>query len=119
MNVSAPRTRRRAIGDIARYSIAISGILEQSIVRAAQARSQAAGAANNLFDIQRVAEGVYAAIARPAALINCNAAIFVNRKDILIVDAHSKPSAAASLAAQIGKEVSSKPIRYIVNTHFH
>ena len=35
------------------------------------------------------------------------------------VDAHSKPSAAASLVAEIRKEVTNKPVRYLVNTHFH
>ena len=36
-----------------------------------------------------------------------------------MVDAHSKPSAAASLIAQIKKEVTPKPVRYVVNSHFH
>lgn len=52
-------------------------------------------------------------------MINCNAAIFVNSQDVLVVDAHSKPSAAASLIAQIRKEVTPKPVRYLVNSHFH
>jgi cyclase len=45
--------------------------------------------------------------------------IFENARDLLIVDAHSKPSAAAALVAQLRREVTQKPIRYIVNTHFH
>ncbi len=52
-------------------------------------------------------------------MINCNAAIFVRSKDVVVVDAHSKPSAAASLIAQIKREVSPKPVRYVINTHFH
>jgi cyclase len=43
----------------------------------------------------------------------------VNSKEVVVVDAHSKPSAAASLVAQIRKEITSKPVRYLVNTHFH
>ena len=58
-------------------------------------------------------------MARPAAIANCNAAIFENNADILVVDTHSKPSAVASLVAQVRKEITAKPIRYIVNTHFH
>ena len=38
---------------------------------------------------------------------------------VVVVDAHSKPSAAASLIAQIRREVTDKPVRYVVNTHFH
>jgi cyclase len=95
--------------------------LAGALLRAGRARAQAPSysGAPQLFDLRKVAEGVFAAIARPAAIINCNAAIFENEKDLLIVDSHSKPSAAASLVAQIRREVSSKPVRYIVNTHFH
>src|SRR5262249_41798300 len=39
--------------------------------------------------------------------------------DVVVVDAHSKPSAAAALIAQIKKEITPKPVRYLVNTHFH
>jgi len=105
-------TRRQAL------SMAV-GALAHGWVRAARARAQAPSAPARLFDIERAADGVYLALARPAVLLNCNAAIFVNARDILVVDAHSKPSAVAALVAQIRAEVSPKPVRYIVNTHFH
>jgi cyclase len=59
------------------------------------------------------------ALARPQALANCNAAIFVNSADVLVVDSHSKPSAAAALIAQIKQQITAKPVRYLVDTHFH
>jgi len=96
-----------------------ASVLELGFFRAAVARAQASTATQKLFDIEKVADGVYFALAHPAALTNCNAAIFVNSQDVLVVDAHSKPSAAASLIAQIQKEVTTKPVRYLVNTHFH
>ena len=73
----------------------------------------------NLFEIQKVADGIYFAHARPQAMINSNAAIFVRSKDVVVVDTHSKPSAAAGLIAQMKKEVTTKPVRYVINTHFH
>jgi glyoxylase-like metal-dependent hydrolase (beta-lactamase superfamily II) len=95
-------------------------MLEQAFLRAAQARAQAqVSPQGDLFDIQRVADEAYAAMARPQAILNSNAAIFERAEDLLIVDAHSKPSAAAALVAQIKKEITQKPVRYIVNTHFH
>ncbi|MEX2264669.1 MAG: MBL fold metallo-hydrolase [Bryobacteraceae bacterium] len=96
-----------------------ASVLEQAVFRAAHARAQSAAAPATLFEIEKAAEGVYLALAKPAAMLNCNAAVFVNARDILVVDAHSKPSAAAALVAQIRREVSPKPVRYIVNTHFH
>jgi glyoxylase-like metal-dependent hydrolase (beta-lactamase superfamily II) len=94
-------------------------LLEQAVFRAAHARAQSAGALPTLFDVEKVAQGVWAAIARPTALINCNAAIFETHDGLMIVDTHSKPSAVASLVSQIRRGISDKPVRWIVNTHFH
>src|ERR1700730_14563056 len=75
-------------------------------------------AAEDLFDIKPIADGVYAAIAKPAYKVNCNAAIIVLGDSVLVVDTHSKPSAARALIEQI-KKVTPKPVKYVVNTHFH
>lgn len=74
--------------------------------------------AEDLFDIKPMADGVYAAIAKPAYKVNCNAAIILLGDSVLVVDTHSKPSAARSLIEQI-KKLTDKPVRYVVNTHFH
>jgi cyclase len=99
--------------------LAGASILELAYYRAAWARAAAPDADGNLFDLQKVADGVFFAHAHPQALINCNAAVFVRSKDVVVVDAHSKPSAAASLIAQIAREVTTKPVRYVINSHFH
>lgn len=112
-------SRRDFLHQVMRTSLAGASILETGFFRAAVARAQAPEATGRLFEIQKVADGVFFALAHPQALANCNAAIFVNSQDVLVVDAHSKPSAAASLIAQIKKEVTTKPVRYLVNTHFH
>lgn len=96
-----------------------AGILDQALFRAARARAQSAAAPATLFDIQEAAEHTYLALARPAAILNCNAVIYVNARDVLIVDTHSKPSAAAALAAQVRQQITAKPVRYVVITHFH
>jgi len=100
-------------------ALAGASILELAYHRAAWARAAAPNADANLFDIQKVANGIYFAHARPQAMINCNAAIFVRSQDVVVVDAHSKPSAAASLIGQIKREITTKPVRYVINTHFH
>jgi glyoxylase-like metal-dependent hydrolase (beta-lactamase superfamily II) len=94
-------------------------LLERAALLATQARAQSKGPLPKLFEIEKVAEGVYAALANGRALINCNAAIFERERDLLIVDAHSQPSAVYALVAQIRREVTQKPVRYVVATHLH
>ena len=68
------------------------------------------------FDIIPVADGVYAAIGRPGVF--SNAAIIINRDDVLVVDSHLRPSWAQDLIREI-KKLTDKPVRYVVNTHWH
>jgi cyclase len=73
---------------------------------------------SELFEIKPVADGVYAAVAARAYKVNSNAAIVVNEDGVVVVDSHSKPSAARALVEQI-KGITSKPVRHVINTHFH
>jgi cyclase len=75
-------------------------------------------AAQDLFDLQKVADGVYAALAKPRTPINCNAAVVVLDDAVLVVDTHSRPSSARALIGQI-KTITDQPVRFAVNTHFH
>jgi cyclase len=74
--------------------------------------------AQDLFDLQPVRPGLYAAVARPQTIINSNGAVVVLDDGVLVVDTHSKPSAARALMAQI-KTVTDKPVRWVVDSHFH
>jgi hypothetical protein len=100
-------------------ALAGASLMELAFHRAAWARAAAPVDDGGLFDIQQATPGVYFAHAKPRAMINCNAAIFVRSKDVVVVDAHSKPSAAASVIRQIRRQVTDKPVRYVINTHFH
>jgi cyclase len=71
-----------------------------------------------LFELVKVKDGIYAAVARPQYKLNCNAAVIINEDDVLIVDSHSKPSAARALLKLIRK-ITQNPVRHVVNTHFH
>lgn len=71
-----------------------------------------------LFDLKPVVNGVYVAIARPQYKVNCNAVIILLEDSVLVVDTHSKPSAARALIAEI-KAITDKPVKYVVNSHFH
>lgn len=75
-------------------------------------------AAEPLFDLKPVVPGVWAAIAKEQYKVNCNAAVIELDDGLLVVDTHSKPSAARALIDQI-KTVSNKPVKFVVDTHFH
>jgi cyclase len=75
-------------------------------------------AAEELFTLTKIVDGVYAAIAKPAYKVNCNALVVILDDGVLVVDTHSKPSAARALIEQI-KTITDKPVRFVVNTHFH
>jgi glyoxylase-like metal-dependent hydrolase (beta-lactamase superfamily II) len=70
------------------------------------------------FDVQTVADGVHAAVAAPAYKVNCNTAIIENDDGVIIVDTHSKPSAARVIIERL-RAITDKPVRYVINTHFH
>jgi cyclase len=70
------------------------------------------------FEVKKVADGVWVAVAAPAYKVNCNTAIIENDDGVMVVDTHSKPSAARVIVERL-REMTSKPVRYVVNTHFH
>jgi len=75
-------------------------------------------AADDIFQIVRISDGVYAAIAGPTFRLNCNAAIIVQDDGVVVVDSESIPSAAREVIAAI-KRVTDKPVKYLIITHFH
>ncbi len=77
-----------------------------------------ASESSSVFDIQKVAEGVYAAIPKPGKIVGANAAFVVDRDEVLVVDTHYRPSAARALIAEI-KNITPLPVRYVMNTHWH
>jgi len=121
MNEQRRQTRRGFLSRLAGPAWAGYAVMDQAFFRAARARAQSKApvALPKLFDLHKAAEGVYLAQARPQTMVNCNAVVIENAADLMIVDAHSKPSAAASLLRQIRAELTPKPVRYIVASHFH
>ncbi|PYO01988.1 MAG: hypothetical protein DMD91_05800 [Candidatus Rokuibacteriota bacterium] len=71
-----------------------------------------------LFELKKVGDGVYAAIAAPRYKTNCNAAVIVTDDGVIVVDSHSKPSAARALYKEI-QGITNKPVKKLINTHFH
>ena len=72
----------------------------------------------DLFELKQVADGVYAAIAAPRYKVNSNAAVILTNDGVVVVDSHSKPSAAHALYKEI-QGMTKQPVRKVINTQFH
>src|SRR6185369_14143195 len=80
----------------------------------------AAGAQNypvtqgKTYKFEKIAEGVYYATGG----FGSNNVVIVNDQDVLLVDDGTTPAAARAFVADI-KTITNKPVRAVVNTHFH
>jgi cyclase len=70
------------------------------------------------FALVKVADGVFAAIAKPGGLASGNAGFIVGDDGVLMVDTFFTPAAVEELIDAIGAETK-LPIKYAVNTHYH
>lgn len=86
----------------------------------AQMAGRPAGAtySGRAFTFNEVAPGVYHAVGSGALAVGCNASVIVNADDVLVVDTNLSPGAAWALRDEI-KAFTAKPVRYVVNTHWH
>jgi cyclase len=68
----------------------------------------------------KVADGIYAAIqADPLARqVDGTSIVIVNEEDVVVVDANIGPASARAVLAEIRK-LTDKPVRYLINTHWH
>ena len=70
------------------------------------------------FTFNKIADDIYHAVGTGAVTVFCNAAVIINENDVLLVDSHVSPEAAQVLLDEL-KAITTKPVRYVVNTHFH
>ena len=70
------------------------------------------------FVLKQLGPGVYAAIDGPEHKAGSNAGFVIGDDGVLVVDALFTPDAARALVAEI-RRLTPRPIRYVVNTHYH
>ena len=70
------------------------------------------------FEFEQVSEDVYQARGTGNVAVGANAVIIINDDDVLVVDSHISPAAATALTNEL-RSITDKPVRYVVNTHFH
>src|SRR4051812_26866635 len=72
------------------------------------------------FDVEKLADKVYAIVRHdpPAFVNNANSLIVVGDSGVLVVDAQFTRLATSQTIGAV-RRITSKPVRYVVNTHWH
>src|SRR4026209_153723 len=70
------------------------------------------------YRFNKVKDGVYHAVGTGALTVVGNSSVIVNDNDVIVVDDHVSPAAAWVLLEEI-KTITDKPVRTVINTHFH
>jgi glyoxylase-like metal-dependent hydrolase (beta-lactamase superfamily II) len=66
----------------------------------------------------KITDTIYKAEATGSPGMNSTSWVFINDDDVLVTDSEGSPASAKSLLAGVAT-VTSKPVRYLVDTHFH
>src|SRR5438067_1284591 len=83
------------------------------------ARAQSGGpTVSGAHRFEKVAEGVYYATASGTMNVGANSPIIVSGDEALVIDSEITPAAARALVADL-KAVTDKPVRYVVDSHYH
>ncbi len=118
--VEALRRRRAAVLVLLSLTaMAVAGVVTSHRL-AAQGDTRPPGStyAGKAFEFRQVAPGIYHAVGTGALAVGCNASIVVNDDDVLVVDTHMSPGGAWALREEL-KALTPKPVRYVINTHWH
>jgi len=100
------------------FVAAIALSIATAVFFPATINSVAAPKAEDDFDLIKVADGVYAAIARPGGLASGNAGFVIGDEGVLVFDTFFTPAAISELIETIESQTK-LPIRYAINSHYH
>lgn len=70
------------------------------------------------FEFQEIQPGIYHARGIGTMAVGSHGAIVENEDEVLLVDSHISPAAARAILSQV-ESLTAKPVRFVVDTHFH
>jgi cyclase len=83
------------------------------------ARAQSAGPiVSGAHRFEKVIDGVYYATASGTMTVGANSPIILTDTEALVVDSEITPAAARALVADL-KAITDKPVKYVVDSHYH
>ena len=97
-------------------AVAMALIIATGFFRADPVRS--APKTEDDFQLIKVADGVYAATAKPGGLASGNAGFVIGDEAVLVFDTFFTPAAIEELIGEI-QALTKLPIKYAVNSHYH
>jgi len=85
----------------------------------ADARAQSgAPTVSGAHRFEKVADGIYYATASGTMNVGANSPVIVSGDETLVIDSEITPAAARALIADL-KAVTDKPLRYVIDSHYH
>ena len=83
------------------------------------ARAQTGGPiVSGAHRFEKVTDGVYYATASGTMTVGANSPIIVTDTEAIIIDSEITPAAARALVADL-KAITDKPVRYVIDSHYH
>jgi cyclase len=72
------------------------------------------------FEVQKIAPDIYAVIRKepPSLWFNTNTIFIIGKRDVTVVDANISSEYTREVLGEL-KKLTEKPVRYVVNTHWH
>jgi cyclase len=108
-------TRRQLLAQ-ASIAAAVYTLDPHELCCGVNAYAETAGA--ETFELKKVGDGVWAAVAAARYKVNSNAAVIETNDGLVIVDSHSKPAASQALYKEV-QGITKKSVKKVINTHFH
>jgi glyoxylase-like metal-dependent hydrolase (beta-lactamase superfamily II) len=102
------------------FRTAAISLLLFTFVAIPHASNSALGNGNRGFDVEKLADGVYAVMRRePAGLaVHANNLFIVNEDDVVVVDTSQSLALTKEIIAALRK-ITTKPVKFVINTHWH
>jgi len=70
------------------------------------------------YRLEKVAEDVYLGVPSSPGATAANVPVIISTQDVVLVGTHLSPASARALIDQV-KTLTDRPVRFIVNTHYH
>lgn len=118
MSIAPGRHRWLVLGLLALAGLAVVAAKTPALRAQDAGRPPGATYTGKAFTFTEVVPGVYHAVGTGNLAVGCNASVVVNADDVLVVDTNLSPGAAWALREEL-KAITPKPVRYVVNTHWH